>query len=83
MKKYIVLLLCLITVVPIYAQVFTALFADKTLRIDYIFNGNASEQSICLDGLSSLPAWAGRKHHLLFWIECHVLAGIHFQDEVL
>ena len=64
MKKYIVLLLCLITVVPIYAQVFTDLFADKTLRIDYIFNGNASEQSICLDGLSSLPAWAGRKHHL-------------------
>ena len=57
MKKYIVLLLCLITVVPIYAQVFTDLFADKTLRIDYIFNGNASEQSICLDGLSSLPAW--------------------------
>ena len=49
---------------PIYAQVFTDLFADKTLRIDYIFNGNASEQSICLDGLSSLPAWAGRKHHL-------------------
>ena len=40
MKKYIVLLLCLITVVPIYAQVFTDLFADKTLRIDYIFNGN-------------------------------------------
>ena len=64
MNKYIVLLLCLITVVPIYAQVFTDLFADKTLRIDYIFNGNASEQSICLDGLSSLPAWAGRKHHL-------------------
>lgn len=50
MKKYIVLLLCLITVVPIYAQVFTDLFADKTLRIDYIFNGKASEQSTCLDG---------------------------------
>lgn len=39
-------------------------FTDKTLRVDYIFNGNASKQSICLDGLSSLPTWAGRKHHL-------------------
>lgn len=29
MKKYIVLLLCLITVVPIYAQVFTALLQIK------------------------------------------------------
>ena len=64
MKKYILLLLCLTAVSPIYAQVFAEYFADKTLRADYIFSGNASQQDICLDGLSSLPTWAGRKHHL-------------------
>ena len=64
MKKHILFLLCLIAVASTRAQVFADHFADKTLRVDYIFNGNASEQSICLDGLSSLPAWAGRKHHL-------------------
>ncbi len=64
MKKHILFLLCLIVISPVYAQVFADYFADKTLRVDYIFNGNASKQAICLDGLSSLPGWAGRKHHL-------------------
>ena len=40
-------------VLPIY-------FADKTLRVDYIFTGNAAKQEICLDGLSCLPS-SGRK----------------------
>lgn len=64
MKKHILFLLCLIAVSPTRAQVFADHFADKTLRVDYIFNGNASGQAICLDGLSALPTWAGRKHHL-------------------
>ncbi len=64
MKKYILLLLCSVALSPLRAQVFADYFADKTLRVDYIFNGNASRQDICLDGLSSLPTWAGRKHHL-------------------
>ena len=64
MKRYILFLLCLIAAAPGYTQVFADHFADKTLRADYIFNGNASRQDICLDGLSSLPAWAGRKHRL-------------------
>lgn len=64
MKKHILFLLCLIAVSSTRAQVFADHFADKTLRVDYIFNGNASEQAICLDGLSALPTWAGRKHHL-------------------
>ncbi|NDV82428.1 peptidase M64 [Bacteroides sp. 51] len=46
------------------AQKFSEYFIDKTLRVDYIFTGNAGHQSIYLDGLSSLPSWAGRKHHL-------------------
>lgn len=64
MKKHILFLLCLIAVSSTRAQVFADHFADKTLRVDYIFNGNASGQAICLDELSALPTWAGRKHHL-------------------
>ena len=64
MKKHILFLLCLIAVASTRAQVFADHFAGKTLRVDYIFNGNASGQAICLDGLSALPTWAGRKHHL-------------------
>lgn len=43
---------------------FNDYFEDKTLRVDYIFTGNATKQEIYLDELSSLPKWAGRKHHL-------------------
>jgi len=64
MKKYILFLLCLIAVASTRAQVFADHFADKTLRVDYIFNGNASGQAICLDGLSALPTWAGSRQHL-------------------
>ena len=48
----------------LHAQTFSEHFADKTLRIDYLFTGNAEQQTVCLDELSSLPAWAGRRHHL-------------------
>ena len=64
MKKHILFLLCLIAVASTRAQVFADHIADKPLRVDYIFNGNASGQAICLDGVSALPTWAGRKHHL-------------------
>lgn len=46
------------------AQTFDQYFTDRTLRVDYLFTGNASHQSICVDELSSLPRWAGRRHHL-------------------
>ncbi len=64
MKKYALSLLCLMALLPLHAQKFDSYFADKTLRVDYIFTGNATQQAICLDGLSSLPSWAGRRHHL-------------------
>lgn len=47
-----------------FAQNFDDYFVDKTLRLDYIFTGNADKQEICLDELSSLPQWAGRHTHL-------------------
>lgn len=64
MKKISLFLLYIFVTLSLHAQVFTDYFTDKSLRIDYIFNGNATKQEICLDGLSSLPHWAGRKHHL-------------------
>lgn len=64
MKKSSLFLLCLFVTLFLQAQVFTDYFTDKTLRLDYIFTGNVSKQEICLDELSSLPSWAGRKHHL-------------------
>lgn len=47
-----------------HAQNFADYFQDKTLRVDYIFTGNAKQQAIYLDELSQLPSWAGRQHHL-------------------
>lgn len=64
MRKYSLFLICLLASISLHAQNFNDYFADKTLRVDYLFTGNAAKQEICLDGLSSLPAWAGRKHHL-------------------
>lgn len=59
MKKYSLFLLCLMAAISLHAQSFADYFADKTLRIDYIFTGNAAKQEICLtDCLVSL---LGRK----------------------
>lgn len=64
MKKHILFLLCLIAVSSTRAQVFADHFADKTLRVYYIFNGNASGKLSVWTGYPALPTWAGRKHHL-------------------
>ena len=41
MKKYSLFLLCLMAAISLHAQRFADYFADKTLRVDYIFTGNA------------------------------------------
>jgi len=46
------------------AQEFNHYFENKTLRLDYIFGGNADQQFILLDELARYPTWAGRQHHL-------------------
>lgn len=48
----------------VYAQNFNDLFENKTLRIDYTFAGNSTNQMIYLDELSELPTWAGRRNQL-------------------
>lgn len=65
MKKRHLLLACLCLCLAIAkAQTFEQYFTDRTLRVDYLFTGNAEGQAICVDELSALPRWAGRRHHL-------------------
>lgn len=64
MKNIGSLLLCLAMSVSSYSQNFADYFQNKTLRIDYIFTGDAKQQAVYLDELSGLPFWAGRQHHL-------------------
>lgn len=47
-----------------HAQTFDTYFTDKTLRVDYIFAGNATDSFVVLDQLNELPLWAGRRHNL-------------------
>ena len=63
-KLSLAIALCFSTQAGGFAQNFNDYFLDKTLRLDYLFTGNAQKQEIVLDGLSSLPEWAGRRHHL-------------------
>lgn len=64
MKHFSCIVLFLGITIGVYAQNFADFFQNKTLRVDYIFTGNAEHQSIYLDELSQLPTWAGRLHHL-------------------
>ncbi len=64
MKRLYWLLLCFFVFTGSYAQNFEDYFENKTLRIDYLFSGDAEHQAIYLDELSQLPTWAGRRHQL-------------------
>ncbi len=48
----------------IQAQQFDHYFEDATLRLDYIFAGNAQRQHIFLQELKKQDMWAGRKNRL-------------------
>ena len=64
MKHIFIICMCVAMHLPAFAQNFNDHFEDKTLRTDYIFTGDAQKQEVYLDELSSLPQWAGRRHHL-------------------
>ena len=64
MKKISLFCLGIASFLSVQAQNFSDWFEEKTLRTDYIFTGNARQQEVCLDELSVLPQWAGRRHHL-------------------
>ena len=65
MKRHLLAAICIgLSAFAGQAQNFDDYFVNKTIRADYIFSGNSEAQAICLDELSSLPQWAGRRHHL-------------------
>lgn len=64
MKKYLLIGSICFIAIHLNAQNFQDYFIDKTLRIDYIFSGDAQNQKVYIDELSQLPTWAGKKHHL-------------------
>lgn len=47
-----------------WAQGFSTYFEDRTLRLDYIFSGNRSQQMIAFDQASISPKWYGKRQHL-------------------
>ncbi|MBR4995512.1 MAG: peptidase M64 [Alistipes sp.] len=64
MKKLLFLLYTLFASASLQAQEFDQWFCDKTLRVDYIFSGNATQQMVSLDELSLIDGWAGRRVNL-------------------
>lgn len=64
MKHLFFITLLLLNTIGNYAQDFSDYFENKTLRVDYLFTGDANRQTIVLDELSQLPTWVGRRHHL-------------------
>ena len=63
MKK-IITLLFLALAMTVSAQDFSRYFDDATLRLDYIFAGNAQHQPIAVDELSRIPHWYGKHERL-------------------
>ena len=63
MKRIFILLLLTISL-NVVAQDFKQYFDDATLRIDYIFSGNAKHQAIAVDELYRLPHWFGKHERL-------------------
>ena len=63
MKKIITLLFLAVTLTAA-AQDFNHYFEDATLRLDYIFSGNAKHQAIAVDELSRIPHWYGKHERL-------------------
>ena len=64
MKRLILFVVALFATSTLSAQQFEATFEDATLRLDYTFMGNASEQYIAISELSSTPNWWGRRINL-------------------
>lgn len=48
----------------VQAVAFDQYFEDKTLRIDYTFSGDFTQQDIYVDKLNVIPRWYGKRHHL-------------------
>ena len=49
---------------PAAPVVYEEHFTDSTLRLDYVFCGDAEHQAIYLQGMVKTGPWAGRRHNL-------------------
>lgn len=57
-------MMTLVIVTMTHAQDFNRYFTDETLRIDYTFSGNATNQEIAVDQLNRIPHWYGKRQRL-------------------
>lgn len=64
MKKFLTLIVMLLSMSQLSAQTFEEHFENATLRIDYTFMGNAQTQHAALKELQQYPHWAGRRYNL-------------------
>ena len=67
-RKLILLFVVVLTALSARAQsagpAFDSHFADATLRLDYVFTGDATHKDIFLADRVRIPVWAGRREHL-------------------
>lgn len=64
MKRLILTGILLLAGIGAGAQEYGAHFTDSTLRLDYIFCGDANHQAIYLKGMQKTGLWAGRRKQL-------------------
>lgn len=64
MKRFCCILTALLVSGTAFAQHFSDNFEDATLRLDYIFSGNAEESRIALAGAYKTRVWAGRRSNM-------------------
>lgn len=62
MKYFLLTISLFLLTIGVHSQDFNTYFIDKTLRVDYIFTGDAVSQTVSLEQLNQLPKWAGRRH---------------------
>lgn len=64
MRRFLLAIMALALSTTLYAQEFEDNFKDGTLRIDYTFMGNASDQYVALRDMSYTDKWYGRRINL-------------------
>ncbi len=64
MRLNFIILLLLLCAAAVHSQRFNDYFEDATLRLDYVFAGDANSQQLFVDQLSRLPRWYGRRARL-------------------
>ena len=80
MKKTFIFILWSLFSVAVNAQNFNDYFEDKTLRVDYIFTGNATKQEIYSAQIHTCCRW--HAHNPTAFLLCHLPERKTFPDEI-